>query len=68
VAEFDVSQPEALGRFEAHQKRLCYSMHAPDVLRGGGGPAVTAAYLPFWLFDAEVSVECRGSLGYRVPG
>jgi hypothetical protein len=43
-------------------------MHAADVLKPSSGLTVAAAYLPFWLFEAEVSVTCRAALGYRVPG
>lgn len=67
VAEFDVSREEALGRFEAHQQQLCYNMHARDVLKSQE-LQVTAAYLPFWLFDAVISVECKGALGFRPKG
>jgi hypothetical protein len=70
VAEFDVSRADALRRFHDHQRALCYSFHAGDVLSSSGaeGLAVSAAYLPFWMFDAVVSVECKGTLGYQVDG
>jgi len=69
VAEFDVGRAEALGRFEAHQQQLCHNLHASHVLKSHATELrVSAAYLPFWLFDAEVSVECRGTLGYSLDG
>jgi hypothetical protein len=64
VVEFDVSPEQALERFELHQQQLCMRMHAGDVLKDAG-LEVTAAYLPFWMFDVCVSVECKGTLGFR---
>lgn len=68
VAEFDCSEAGARERFEAHQRARCFNLHTSGVLDAATGLSTTAAYLPFWLFDAVVSTEAKATLGHRPDG
>lgn len=63
VVDFQISCEQAVKAFEDFQRKQCMHLHASGVLKGG---TITAALLPFWLFDAAVTVECKGSIGRLV--
>lgn len=59
---FEVTRQQAVGLFNAQQRERCKGLQAADVLASA---AITPQLLPFWLFDAVTSAECKGTLGRR---
>jgi hypothetical protein len=49
--------------FQSYQQQRCHKLQASDVLQKDAQPL--PLFLPFWLFTANVSVECKATLGYR---
>ncbi len=60
VVPFSLTPEQAVRRFEAFQRQQCMRMHVLDPLQGA---VMSAELLPFWMFDATASVECRAKLG-----
>lgn len=65
IVEFEISPKEALKRFSDYQRKHSFGLHASKLLANNADVPLHAVYLPFWAFHATISVECKGTLGYR---
>lgn len=60
---FTVTPQQALSAFKQYQRAMCFNLHASDLL--GAEHTLQPVFMPFWLFEAEVSTEALATLGRK---
>ncbi len=64
IVDLQITQDEAVAKFESHQRQQLKFLQASGLLKDEKTASVRAALLPFWMFDITISSEAKATMGH----